>query len=34
MVAALGALMVKAGRAPSEGAFDAESNLPVETLSL
>jgi len=34
MVAALGALMVQAGRAPSEGAFDAESNLPVETLSL
>jgi N6-L-threonylcarbamoyladenine synthase len=34
MVAALGALMVQAGRRPSLGAFDAESNLPVETVSL
>ena len=34
MVAALGSLMVSAGRAPSAGAFDAESSLGVETVSL
>ena len=34
MVAALGSLMVSAGRDPSAGAFDAESSLGVETVSL
>ena len=34
MVAALGSLMVSAGRAPSAGSFDAESSLGVETVSL
>jgi N6-L-threonylcarbamoyladenine synthase len=34
MVAALGSLMVSAGRAPSAGSFDAESSLGVETASL
>ncbi len=34
MVAALGSLMVSAGRPPSASAFDAESSLPVETMSL
>lgn len=34
MVAALGSLMVSAGRPPSASAFDAESSLPVETVSL
>jgi N6-L-threonylcarbamoyladenine synthase len=34
MVAALGSLMVSAGRAPSAGAFDAESSLGVGTVSL
>jgi N6-L-threonylcarbamoyladenine synthase len=34
MVAALGSLMVSAGRAPSPVAFDADSSLPVTTVSL
>ena len=34
MVAALGSLMVAAGRAPSPIAFDAESSLPVTTISV
>jgi len=34
MVAALGSLMVSAGRSPSPIAFDADSNLPVEAVSL
>ena len=34
MVAALGSLMVSAGRSPSPLAFDADSNLPVEAVSL
>jgi N6-L-threonylcarbamoyladenine synthase len=34
MVAALGSLMVAAGRRPSPIAFDADSSLPVETISL
>ena len=34
MVAALGSLMVAAGRAPSQSAFDADSSLPVEVISL
>jgi len=34
MVAALGSLMVSAGKPATPGAFDAESSLPVETVSL
>jgi N6-L-threonylcarbamoyladenine synthase len=34
MVAALGSLMVSAGRTPSPVAFDADSSLPVTTLKL
>ena len=34
MVAALGSLMVAAGRAPSPIAFEADSSLPVEVVSL
>ena len=34
MVAALGSLMASAGRAPSPVAFDADSSLPVTTVSL
>ena len=34
MVAALGSLMVADGRAPSQSAFDADSSLPVEVISL
>jgi N6-L-threonylcarbamoyladenine synthase len=34
MVAALGSLMVSAGRTPSPIAFDADSSLPVTTISL
>lgn len=34
MVAALGSLMVAAGRSPSPIAFDADSSLPVTTISL
>jgi N6-L-threonylcarbamoyladenine synthase len=34
MVAALGSLMVSAGRSPSPIAFDADSSLPVDTISL
>ncbi len=34
MVAALGSLMVSAGRSPSPIAFDAESSLPVTTVSV
>ena len=34
MVAALGSLMVSAGRAPTQGAFDASSSLKVEQVSL
>ena len=34
MVAALGSLMLAAGRAPSPIAFDADSSLPVEVVSL
>ncbi len=34
MVASLGSLMVSAGRAPSPIAFDADSSLPVECVSL
>jgi N6-L-threonylcarbamoyladenine synthase len=34
MVASLGALMAAAGRAPSPTAFDADSSLPVTTVSL
>lgn len=34
MVATLGSLMVSAGRAPSPIAFDADSSLPVELVSL
>ncbi|CAB4875090.1 unannotated protein [freshwater metagenome] len=34
MVAALGSLMVSAGRPPSAGALDAQSSLGVETVSL
>ena len=34
MVAALGSLMAAAGRSPSPIAFDADSNLPVEAVSL
>ena len=34
MVAALGSLMVAAGRAPGPQAFDADSSLPVERVSL
>jgi len=34
MVASLGALMAEAGRAPSPVAFDADSSLPVEVVSL
>jgi N6-L-threonylcarbamoyladenine synthase len=34
MVASLGSLMVSAGRAPSPIAFDADSSLPVQILSL
>jgi len=33
-VASLGSLMVSAGRAPSPVAFDADSSLPVEVVSL
>jgi len=33
-VAALGSLMVSAGRSPSPIAFDADSGLPVEAVSL
>lgn len=34
MVAALGSLMVSAGRPATQGAFDADSSLPVEAVSL
>ena len=34
MVAALGSLMVSAGRPATQGAFDADSSLPVERISL
>ena len=34
MVAALGSLMVSAGRSPSPVAFDADSSLPVTTVSI
>ena len=34
MVAALGSLMVAAGRPATQGAFDADSSLPVERVSL
>jgi len=34
MVASLGSLMAAAGRAPSPVAFDADSSLPVEVVSL
>jgi N6-L-threonylcarbamoyladenine synthase len=34
MVAALGSLMVSAGKPPTRGAFDADSSLPVERVSL
>ena len=34
MVAALGSLMVAAGRSPSPMAFDADSGLPVTTVAL
>jgi N6-L-threonylcarbamoyladenine synthase len=34
MVAALGSLMVAAGRSPSPIAFDADSSLPVDVISL
>jgi N6-L-threonylcarbamoyladenine synthase len=34
MVAALGSLMVSAGRTPSPVAFDADSSLPVTTVSI
>jgi len=34
MVAALGSLMVSAGRPATQGAFDADSSLPVERVSL
>ena len=34
MVAALGSLMVAAGRSPSQVAFDADSGLPVTTVSI
>jgi len=34
MVAALGSLMVSAGRSPSPISFDADSSLPVQALSL
>jgi N6-L-threonylcarbamoyladenine synthase len=34
MVAALGSLMVSAGRPATAGAFDADSSLPVERVSL
>jgi N6-L-threonylcarbamoyladenine synthase len=34
MVAALGSLMVAGGRAPGPQAFDADSSLPVERVSL
>ena len=34
MVAALGSLMVAAGRAPSPVAFDADSSLPVTTINI
>jgi N6-L-threonylcarbamoyladenine synthase len=34
MVAALGSLMVGAGRPATAGAFDADSSLPVERVSL
>ena len=34
MVAALGSLMVSAGRRPTQGAFDADSSLQVERVSL
>jgi N6-L-threonylcarbamoyladenine synthase len=34
MVAALGSLMVSAGRSPSPISFDADSSLPVDTISL
>ena len=34
MVAALGSLMVSAGRPATKGAFDAQSSLPVERVSL
>ena len=34
MVAALGSLMVSAGRPATQGAFDADSSLPVEQVSL
>jgi N6-L-threonylcarbamoyladenine synthase len=34
MVASLGSLMLSAGRPATEGAFDAQSSLPVEQVSL
>jgi N6-L-threonylcarbamoyladenine synthase len=34
MVAALGSLMVSAGRPATQGAFDADSSLPVERVAL
>jgi N6-L-threonylcarbamoyladenine synthase len=34
MVAALGSLMVSAGRPATHGAFDADSSLAVEQVSL
>jgi N6-L-threonylcarbamoyladenine synthase len=34
MVAALGSLMLSAGRPATRGAFDAQSSLPVERVSL
>jgi N6-L-threonylcarbamoyladenine synthase len=34
MVAALGSLMVSAGRPATQGAFDADSSLAVEQVSL
>jgi N6-L-threonylcarbamoyladenine synthase len=34
MVAALGSLMVSAGRSPSPAAFDADSSLPLTTVSI
>jgi len=34
MVAALGSLLVSAGRAPAAAAFDADSSLPVTTINL
>ena len=34
MVAALGSLLVSAGRAPAAGAFDADSSMPVTSINL